>query len=125
MSSVNEENEGMLKEDFNFNSPDQSPPSQRSQNGPVEYAVLQGADLIRTQVHLTPLQRKFLNERAAITGKSMALQIRELIDKEMNPDHLDWTHNPLLDDPVADREFESRPLDSQNSDAAIYGSYQG
>ena len=113
-----------MKEDFNFNSPDQSPPSQRSEDGPVEYA-LQGADLIRTQVHLTPLQRKFLTERATITGKSMSLQIRELIDKGMNPDNSDWTHNPLLDNPVANPEFESQPSDSQNSDAAIYGSYQG
>jgi len=121
---MSDKDKGLLKEDFNFNSPDQSPPYQRSESGPVEY-VLQGAEMIRTQVHLTPLQRKFLTERAAISGKSMALQIRELIDQEMNPDHLDWTHNPLLDNPVADPDFESQPSDSQNSDAAIYGSYEG
>ncbi len=118
-----EEHDGFVREDFSFNSPTPAPSLPQNRE-PVTYA-LQDADLIRTQIHLSPIQRKFLTERASLTGKSMALQIRELIDQEMNPQNTDWTHNPLLDTPVSDPSFETPSSDSENSDQAIYGSYEG
>ncbi|MFT7301179.1 MAG: hypothetical protein ACI8UZ_000010 [Akkermansiaceae bacterium] len=54
----------------------------------------------------------------------MALQIRELIDREMNPQNTDWDSNPLLNSPVSDPTFETPTSDSENSDQAIYGSYR-
>lgn len=113
--------EGVVREDFHFNSP--SPAPETTSQGPVTYDY-PGADLIRTQIHLSPTQRKFLTERANLTGKSMALQIRELIDQEMNPQNKDWDFNPLLDSPAPDPAFETPTSDSENSDQAIYGSYQ-
>jgi hypothetical protein len=115
--------DGTVRDYHAFNS--QPPPPEAQPISEPVPLLLAGADLIRTQIHLSPIQRRFLTERANLTGKSMALIIRELIDREMNPQNTDWDSNPLLDEPVSDPGFTSPTSDSENSDQAIYGSYQG
>jgi hypothetical protein len=119
--SSDEAYDGVLREDFHFNSP--SPAPELTSQGPATYDSPSN-DLIRTQIHLSTAQRNFLNERSHLRGKSMALQIRELIDREMNPQNTDWDSNPLLNSPVSDPTFETPTSDSENSDQAIYGSYR-
>jgi hypothetical protein len=81
-------------------------------------------ELIRTQIHLSEQQRAFLTEQAKLTGLSMAAQIRNLIDIQMNPKTTDWDHNPLLEDTVVDPSFQGSSDASVTSDSLIYGSYE-
>ena len=81
-------------------------------------------ELIRTQIHLSKQQRAFLTEQAKLTGLSMAAQIRNLIDTQMNPKTTDWDHNPLLEDTVVAPSFHGSSDASVTSDSQIYGSYE-
>ena len=81
-------------------------------------------ELIRTQIHLSEQQRAFLTEQTKLTGLSMAGQIRNLIDTQMNPKTTDWDHNPLLEDTVVAPSFHGSSDASVTSDSQIYGSYE-
>lgn len=77
--------------------------------------------MVRTQIYLSRREHDFVSQEAGRLGQPMAAVIRLFIDEKMDVPEDVWSNNPLLDPPVNDPNWKTRPDGALNHDHYIYG----